>query len=174
MEPLSIVLGLAKFAPQLIKWATGNTAASEVAAIAVDVATKVAGVSEPEAAITKLTNDPVLAAEFANKIADREADLTKAYLLDVDSARQMQSTALAQGDVFSKRFVYYFATAWSSFAMMYFTWATFGEVANQRMADTILGVLIGTCLSSFFQFFYGTTVRSGHKDEIISRLSNHK
>lgn len=95
----------------------------------------------------------------------------EAILADRDSSRKMQIAALQQDDVFSKRFVYYFAIGWSGFSMVYFLWATFGQVENQRMADTILGVLIGTCLASFFQFFYGSTSRSQKKDDTIQAMA---
>src|SRR5262245_14405034 len=38
---------------------------------------------------------------------------------NTDSARRMQVAALQQDDKFAKRFVYYLATAWSAFAMLY-------------------------------------------------------
>lgn len=171
MEPISILLSLAQFAPQLIKWATGNDKAEEVAKIAVGVAQTVAGAKSPDEAIAKLALDPALAAEFADKIAAREADLDKAFLADVDSARKMQIAALQQDDVFSKRFVYFFAAGWSGFSMIYFLWATFGTVANTRMADTILGFLLGTAIASIFQFFFGSTARSQKKDDTIQHLS---
>ena len=175
MEPLSILLGLAQFAPQLIKWVTGNDKAAEVASIAVDVAQKVRNKS-PESAIKQLGLDPAAAAEFANKLSEREADLEKAYLADVDSARKMQIAALQQDDIFSKRFVYYFAIGWSAFAMIYFAFVTFGQVSDSgiRMADTILGVLIGTVITGFFNFFFGSSARSAAKDITISALSKGK
>lgn len=173
MEPLTIALALAEYAPQLIKWVTGNDKAEKVATIAVDVAKKVSGATSGEGALELIKADPKLAAEFADKIAEREADLEKAYLADMDSARRMQIEALKQDDLFSKRFVYYFATVWSAFAMLYFTFVTFGTVSQsgQRMADTILGVLIGTVITGFFNFFYGSSARSREKDETIKHLS---
>lgn len=171
MEPLSIILGLAQFAPQLIKWISGNDKAAEVASVAVDVAQKVTGTKDATSAIKQLGLDPAAASSFADKLQEREADLTKAYLADVVNARAMQVAALQQDDVFSKRFVYYFATGWSLFSMIYFLWATFGVVTNQRMADTILGVLIGTVITGFFTFFFGSSARSAAKDVTIQNLS---
>jgi hypothetical protein len=173
MEPISIALALAEYGPQLVKWITGNDKAEKVAAIAVDVAKKVSGATSGEGALELIKADPKLAAEFADKVAEREADLEKAYLADMDSARRMQIEALKQSDVFSKRFVYYFACAWSMFAMLYFTFVTFGTVSQsgQRMADTILGVLIGTVITGFFNFFYGSSARSREKDDTIKQLS---
>jgi hypothetical protein len=171
MDPISIVMGLAQFAPQLIKWVTGNGTAERVAAIAVDVAQKVTGVTPGESYLDKLAGNAKLAAEFAEKIAEREHELTLAFIADTDSARKMQIAALGQEDVFSKRFVYYFAIGWSAFSMLFFCGATFGTVTNQRIADTILGFLLGTAIASIFQFFYGSTQRSQKKDETISKLA---
>ena len=173
MEPISILLGLAQFAPQLIKWVTGNDKAAEVAAIAVDVAKTCTGTKDAAGALAKLAIDPAAAAAFADKLQEREADLSKAYLADTANARAMQIAALQQDDVFSKRFVYYFACAWSAFAMLYFTFVTFGTVptSGTRMADTILGVLIGTVITGFFNFFFGSSARSAAKDVTIQKLS---
>ena len=87
-------------------------------------------------------------AERAREAADR-AD-----------ARAMQTAALAQGDLFSTRFVYLFAGAWSVFAMLYILLITVWDIPadNQRFADTILGFLLGTVIASLMQFFYGTAV----------------
>lgn len=97
----------------------------------------------------------------------------KAYLADTDSARKMQIAALEQNDLFSKRFVYWFAIIWSLFAMGFFLAITFLDIPekNLRMADTILGFLIGTAIASVFNFFLGTSMSSRKKDDTISTLS---
>ena len=95
------------------------------------------------------------------------------YLKDTQSARKMQVAALQQDDLFAKRFIYGFAIFWSLFAMVFFMFVTFGDVPekNLRMADTILGFLIGTAIAGIFNFFLGTTFRSQKKDETISTLA---
>jgi uncharacterized membrane protein YwzB len=108
-----------------------------------------------------------------NDMARLGVDREKAYLADTDSARKMQIAALQQDDLFAKRFIYGFAIFWSLFAMVFFGFVTFGTVPekNLRMADTILGFLIGTAISGIFNFFLGTTYRSQKKDETISSLA---
>ena len=71
-----------------------------------------------------------------------------------------------------KRFAYFFAAGWSGFAMVFFTAATFCAIPaeNVRIVDTILGFLLGTAIASIFNWLFGTTVRSGQKDETIKRL----
>lgn len=167
MEPFTIALALAEYAPQLIKWVTGNDKAEKVAAIAVDVAKKVSGAETGEGALDLIKADPKLAAEFADKVAEREQDLTLAYLQDTDSARKMQIAALQQDDVFSKRFIYYFSSAWSLFAMVYMTFVTFAKVSNENLANIIIGFLLGTAVSSIFAFFYGNTKKSQERSDMI-------
>lgn len=173
MDPVTILMGLAQFAPQLIKWTTGSEKAENVAKAALDVAQQITGCSDAQGNIDMLRADPKLAAEYADKIKDREFELNKAYLADVGSARQMQIAALGQGDNFSKRFVYVFASAWSLFSMVFFLAVTFGDVptANVRVVDTILGFVLGTAIASIFNFFFGTTVGSQRNSEAIRELA---
>lgn len=84
-------------------------------------------------------------------------------------ARAMQIAALAQTDVLTKRFVIYFAIFWSLFAASYIGWITFGKIPadNVRFADTILGFLLGTIVSTILNFFYGSSAGSREKTEIL-------
>ena len=96
-------------------------------------------------------------------------EVTKAYFQTVDSARDMQKTALTQDDKFSKRFLYYYATAWSFASMVYIGFITFGTIpeANIRFADTILGFLLGTIVAQIIQFFFGSSKSSQNKDTVL-------
>lgn len=100
------------------------------------------------------------------------ADLEKAYLADTGKARDMQMTALQQSDLFSKRFVYYFAIFWSVLAAGFIGAITFTTIpeANIRFADTILGFLLGTIVSQIIQFFYGSSRSSQSKDALIKSV----
>lgn len=92
--------------------------------------------------------------------------------LDVEvtkNAQDMQKEALKQDDLFSKRFVYYFAAAWSIFAMVFIMAVIFIEIPkeNIRFADTILGFLLGTIISAIIQFFYGSSLGSKKATEAL-------
>lgn len=92
---------------------------------------------------------------------------------DRADARAMQTEALKQNDWFAKNFIYLFAGIWSVFAMVYISFITFYTIpqASQRFADTILGFLLGTIVSAIIQFFYGSSMGSKNKDEILSKAS---
>jgi hypothetical protein len=161
-ELLSILKG---FAPALATAVAGPLGGAAVSAIASKF-----GVSDSVEAVAKaIAGDP----EAAQKLA--EIDLKQFELENEDraSAREMQIAALQQESWFAKNFLYIFTSLWSAFAMVYFAFVTFGTVAESgvRMADTILGVLIGTVLTGFFNFFFGSSKGSKDKTDALVRAA---
>ena len=110
-----------------------------------------------------LTNKQELNSEEIKALKELEnknrIDILTMFLDDKKDARNMQNTALNQDDVFSKRFVYYFAIGWSVFAMLFLCGITFMEIpeSSTRFADTIVGFLLGTIVSTIIGFFYGSS-----------------
>jgi len=101
-----------------------------------------------------------------------EVEIQKMYLADVQDARGLQGKALAQDDLFSKRFIYYFAIGWSVFCGTYIAFITFGEIpdANVRFADTILGFTLGTLVAQIFNFFFGSSAGSKRQGDTIREV----
>jgi hypothetical protein len=116
-----------------------------------------------------LTQDPSPETLANWKVAaqQHEKELLQMAYGDVANARNMQVEALRQDDLFSKRFIYIFATFWSIFAAGYIGFITFGTIPpdNQRFADTILGFLLGTVVATILQFFFGSSMGSKEKDK---------
>ena len=116
-----------------------------------------------------LTQDPSPETVANWKLAaqQHEKELLQMAYGDVANARNMQVEALRQDDLFSKRFIYIFATFWSIFAASYIGFITFGHIPedNQRFADTILGFLLGTVVATILQFFFGSSMGSKEKDK---------
>ena len=117
----------------------------------------------------ELTPDPTPEAIENWKMAalNHERELRAMAYGDTANARAMQVAALQQDDLFSKRFIYVFATFWSLFAAGYIAFITFGHIPedNQRFADTILGFLLGTVVATILQFFFGSSLGSKRKDK---------
>jgi hypothetical protein len=116
-----------------------------------------------------LTQDPTPETVANWKLAaqQHEKELIQMAYGDTANARNMQVEALRQDDLFSKRFIYIFATFWSIFAASYIGFITFGTIPenNQRFADTILGFLLGTVVATILQFFFGSSMGSKEKDK---------
>jgi hypothetical protein len=171
MDPVTIGLALAtQFAPSVIKYLTNSDTAGDVAGQVIDIAKTVTGKATIGEARAVLELDPAAQLEFQKAVMAADADLSKAYLADVANARAMQVAALGQEDRFSKRFVYYLAAAWSLFAMGYFCAVTFVPLppAGQRVADTILGVLISSVIGVMINYFYGSTKGSQLKTQLMA------
>ncbi len=174
MAPLiPIAMQLAQFVPGIIKLLTGSDKAADVAGHVVDIAQTVTGTTTGAAALAVIQADPGKMIDFQLAMADKQVSLEQMYLADVQNARAMQIAALGQEDAFSKRFVYYFAAAWSLFSMVYFMAVTFypPPADGVRIADTILGVLIASVIGVMFAYFYGTTKASKSKDDTIANLT---
>lgn len=112
-------------------------------------------------------------AENFQKELDRHLEYYKTDAADRADAREMQSEALNQNDVFSKRFIYYFAIFITFLQIAYAFGVTFFEIPkeNMRNADTLLGVMVGGGLTAIITFFYGSSLGSSIKNETIKKLS---
>jgi len=122
---------------------------------------------------------PDMSNEDIQKIAEaaqkhEEFCIEQAYK-DTADARDMQKEALKQDDVWSKRFIYIFASAWSLFAMIFILMVSFGTIppGSVRFVDTTLGFLLGTVVSTVIQFFFGSSVTSRKRtDELVEGLKD--
>lgn len=159
-----IISGLLKsIAPAL-----ATVVAGPLGGVAVKTIAEKLGVEDTVDAITAaIQTDP----EAAQKLAEIDLKQFEAEVKDRDGARAMQIAALQQDDWFAKNFIYLFTSVWSIFAMAYFAFVTFGNVPEGgiRMADTILGVLIGTVLTGFFNFYFGSSKSSKDKTEVMMK-----
>ena len=82
-------------------------------------------------------------------------------------ATEMQMKAMDSDDPFVRRFLYYFITLWSIFAVIFIPcliWVSIPE-SNVRFADTILGYVLGTIITGMFAFLLGSSKGSSNKDK---------
>lgn len=169
MDPITIALGLAKLTgldEKIGRWIGGDNGEKVVSQV-IDIAQSVTGTNNPDKALAAIQADPNQLLDFEKALSKQEHELEKLAYQDRADARAMQVAALQSGDRFSKRFVYYFAIAWSLFAFAYLALITFADIptANIRFADTVLGFLLGTVLAGMFGFFYGSSAGNERRSE---------
>lgn len=87
MDPITIAMGLAQFAPQIIKWMSGSDKAEDAAKTVVSIAEKVTGKTGAEA-LESIQFSQQQAAEFRQAVLARETELDLAYLKDIQHARE--------------------------------------------------------------------------------------
>jgi hypothetical protein len=153
------------FAPAIATAVAGPLGGAAVSMIA-----KKFGVEDSVAAVAQaIAGDP----QAADKLREMELEYARMHLANVKGARDMQNNALNQSDIFSKRFVYYFAAFWSLCSVAYIGFITFANIpaANVRFADTILGFLLGTVVATILNFFYGTSKSSQDKTDKLAEMA---
>ncbi len=153
------------FAPTIATAVAGPLGGAAVSMIA-----KKFGVEDSVAAVAQaIAGDP----EAGKKLREMDMEYAKLHLENVKGARDMQAAALGQSDVFSKRFIYYFAAFWSVCAVVYIACITFATIPEQnvRFADTILGFLLGTVVATILNFFYGTSKSSQDKTDKMAEMA---
>lgn len=84
---------------------------------------------------------------------------------NTQDARNMNKEAMQNDDPWIRRFMPLFSAFWSLTGVGYIFAITFATVpaANQRFADTILGILIGTIITTIINFYYGSSQSSKDK-----------
>ncbi len=151
-----------------LRWLTkqGKTIAPEI----LDLAGSITGIESLKKLGAKISGDKVLT-EFDKELLLAEIDND---IRNIESARNMQMEALKQSDVFSKRYIYYLTSFWSIIAGVYLFCVTFVEIANERAADTILGVLLGTIIASMIKYFFGNSKGSKDKTQDLMNVFKTK
>lgn len=73
----------------------------------------------------------------------------------------------------TSEFINKFAILWSVFAMGYIIAITFVPIpeTSVRFADTVLGFLLGTGVSSIINFFYGSSKSAHNQEEIAQTIA---
>lgn len=171
MDPITIAMSLAQFAPQLVKWITGSDNAAAGAQKVVDIATTVTGHADPATALAALQADKQLQIQFQQAVMANDADLTKAFLADTQSARA-RDVALAQAGAHNYR-----ATALVAAAMAIVVvclavviWQSDLNEFAKGAVTLILGRALGW-IEQVFSFEFGTTRANKTKDDTIKNLT---
>lgn len=154
---------LGSIAPALATAVAGPLGGAAVSAIA-----RRLGVEDTVEAVTQaVAADP----DAALKLAQIDLETLKTQHANTENARAMQIAALAQSDVFSKRFTMYLTTFWSLAAGAYIGFITFSIIPEQnvRFADTILGFILGTVVATMLNFWFGSSIGSKEKAEALKR-----
>lgn len=86
-------------------------------------------------------------------------EIEKAYLADVQNARNMQIAALQQNDLFSKRFMYYLAGFMILSSVVYGVALLFVDVpeANKRLVEQFSDMFLLTGALMVLSFFFGSS-----------------
>lgn len=174
MDPISIALGLAQFAPAILKWITGSDKSAEVAEKVVDIAKVVTGREDAPAAVEALKADPALVIQFREAVMANETALERAYLADRQSARQRDVEIIRAGrhnwraDILATLAVVGLVTC---------VWFIARDSAlPERAINAIMFVagVLAAAVRDVYSFEFGSSRGSKEKDEMMQRLASSK
>lgn len=167
MDPITIAMGLAQFAPQIIKWVSGSDKAAEAAGKVIEIAQTVTGKQGTDA-IDALRLDPELAVKFRDSVLAREADLDKAYLVDRQSARD-RDVKLAQAGRYNWRADVLAVLAVGGLVVcMWFIAKDSGMPERAVNAIMFVAGVLAAAVRDVYSFEFGSSRGSKEKDEIIA------
>ena len=92
MDPITVAMGLAQFAPQIIKWITGSDKAVEVAEKAIEIAKTVTGADTPDKALEALKSNPDAVLAYQKAILDNQLELERIASQDMASVNKTMQT----------------------------------------------------------------------------------
>lgn len=171
MDPITIAMGLAQFAPGIIRLLTGSNKAAEVAEKVIGVAQAVTGAPTPQAALQVIQADPVKVMEFQQAMAAQQVDLEKAYLVDIQSARE-RDIELTKAGTINHRANALAAGAFTLVigCLLIVVWTTSMDDFAKATVTLICGRALGWA-EQIFSFEFGTTRANKTKDDTINNLS---
>lgn len=171
MDPVSIALALANFAPSLIKLITGSDKAADVAGKVIDVAKAVTGTDTGAAALAVVQADPAKAMEFQLAVGAQQLDWERAYLADTQNARA-RDIELVKSGAHNYRANALAASACTLVLICLGTvvWATDIDDYAKGTISLVCGRALGW-VEQLFSFEFGTNRASQKKDDTINKLS---
>lgn len=170
MDPISIALGLARFAPQIMRYFGAGEQSTAAAERVVDLAKLVTGAPDGKQAIERLSVDPALAQQYRMALLAADSEIEAAYLADRRDARA-RDVALAQAGYRNRRGDWMVALdAVGLIACLVAIVGFRGSLSGEAVTlITTLASYFGLGLRDAHQFEFGSSRGSREKDNLLGR-----
>lgn len=171
MHPLMpIVLGLAQYAPTLIRFLGAGDASAAVLDQVVTVAREVTGGTSPDDALKRIQSEPAVAAEFQRRMLELDTQLERDHLVDRQDARK-RDMAMLQAGQHNRRADW--MVAFDAFGLVVCLlvlglWRRDLPAEVVTLVSTIAGIF-GLCLRDAHQFEFGSSRGSREKDSLMAQ-----
>lgn len=170
MDPITIAMALAPFAPMITKWLTGSDKAADVAGKVVGIAETITG-KQGDFALQEIQGNPELALRFKEAVMANELEFDRIYLADRQNARDRDTAITAAGKHNYRADTMYVLAVVVIVGLVYAVWKD--PNVNEYMKGIVtllLGRFLGY-LDNIYNYEFGTTRINQVKDATINRLS---
>lgn len=171
MDPISIALGLAQFAPSIMRFFGAGEKNASVAEKVISIATAVTGTGTGPEALAAMQKDSAMRYEFQQKIMENDMELEQLYYADKNSARARDVEITKTGTRNYRADAMFVLAVAVIVAMVWIIWRT-PELPEytKGIFTLVLGRFTGY-LDNIYNFEFGSTRTSKAKDETIKSLS---
>ncbi len=171
MDPITIALGLAQFAPSILRYFGVGERPVAVAEKAIEIAKTVTGTQSPEQALEAMRKNAELAHQFNLAVLAADTELEKVYLADRADARDRDVEVRKLNAGKNKRADVMVLCDWAGLIACLVVLTVFrkdipGEVVG--LLSTIASIF-GLCLRDAHQFEFGSSRGSKDKDDLFAR-----
>jgi hypothetical protein len=171
MDPITIAMGLAQFAPTLIKWITGSDKAEAAAGKVVEIAQAVTGTSSGDAALKAIQADPNLQLQFRQSVMSNETELDKAFLVDRQDARARDVAYVQAGRYNWRGDVLAILAVGGLVTCVYFVARDAGLPERAVNAIMFVAGVLASAVRDVYGFEFGSSRSSQTKDQTINNLT---
>ena len=171
MDPFSIALGLAQFAPQLIRWVTGSDKSAAVAEKVVDIAKVVTGKTNPEEMLAEMKANVQAQAEFQRFVVENESELEKAYLQDRQDARKRDTEFVKAGRWNYRADILALLAVSGLVICVWFIARDSGLPERAVNAIMFVAGVLASAVRDVYGFEFGSSRGSKDKDEMVKALT---
>jgi hypothetical protein len=164
-------MGLAQFAPTLIKWITGSDKAEAAAGKVVEIAQAVTGTTSGDAALKAIQTDPNLALQFRQSVLANETELDKAFLVDRQDARARDVAYVQAGRYNWRGDVLAILAVGGLVTCVYFVARDAGLPERAVNAIMFVAGVLASAVRDVYGFEFGSSRSSQTKDQTINNLT---
>lgn len=170
MDPISIALGLAQFAPSLMRYFGAGEKSAKVVESVIGIAQTVTGAESPELALAMLKGNTERQHEFNMAVLKADTDLEAAYLLDVQSARARDVALAAAGKRNLRADSMYGLAVIVVIGLVWSVLASNMDEYGKGIITLVLGRFLGY-LDNMYNFEFGSTRSNKIKDASIKAMA---
>lgn len=173
MDPITIALSLAQFAPSILRFFGAGEKPAAVVEKVVGLAQAVTGAQTPAEALEAMRRNAELAQQFNLAVLAADVEMEKAVLTDRQSARQrdVEIRKLTGGE--NRRQNAMIALVAVGLIVCLVVLVLFrGQIPGEAVGiiSTIAGIF-GACLKDAFAFEFGSSRGSKEKDAVLSAIA---
>ncbi len=174
MDPITVAMGLATVAPQIVKWLTGSDKAEQVAQAVVEVAQQVTGRSDPLEATAALKADPALALEYRKALMVHEVEMEQLFLADRQDARARDTEITKAGRYNWRSDILAFLAVAGLIACMYFVAKDVNLPERAVNAIMFVAGVLAAAVRDVYGYEFGSSRGSSEKNTTIEKLVQGK